>query len=77
MHWHSEEVHGYVVEGETFFLDGESGARHVVGPGDKIVVPARALHAEGEIGERVVYIIAVPEAMLSEEFLKRRPPEDL
>ncbi len=77
MHWHSEEVHGYVVEGETSFLDGESGARHVVGPGDKIIVPVRTLHAEGEVREWVVYILAGPEAMLPEEFLKPRPPEDL
>ena len=77
MHWHSEEVHGYVIAGETSFLDGESGARHIAGPGDKIIVPARTLHAEGEIRDRVVYIIAVPEAMVPDEFLKRRPPEEL
>jgi len=76
-HWHSEEVHGYVVEGETSFLDAESGERHPVGPGDKVVVPARALHAEGEVRDRVVYIIGVPEAMLSDEFLKQRAPEEL
>ena len=27
VHWHAEEVHGYVVEGETSFLDVESGKR--------------------------------------------------
>jgi mannose-6-phosphate isomerase-like protein (cupin superfamily) len=77
VHWHSEEVHAYVLEGETSFLDAGSGERHPVAPGDKIVVPPRTLHAEGEVRDRTVYIIAVPEAMLSDEFLKLRPPEDL
>ena len=77
VHWHSEEVHGYVVEGETSFLDGESGERHAVGPGDKVVIPPRALHAEGEVRDRVVYIIGVPEAMLPEEFLKQRAVGEL
>jgi quercetin dioxygenase-like cupin family protein len=77
VHWHSEEVHAYVVEGETDFLDGESGRRHEVGPGDKVVVPPRTLHAEGAVRDRVVYIIAVPEAMPPDEFLKLRAPDEL
>lgn len=77
LHWHSEEVHAYLVEGETSFLDGESGTRHAVGPGDKIVVPPRTLHAEGAVRDRVVYVIAVPEPMPPDEFLKRRSPDDL
>ncbi len=77
VHWHSEEVHAYVMEGETSFLDAESGNRSPVGPGDKIVVPARTLHAEGEVLDRVVYIIAIPEAVPPDEFLTIRPPEEL
>jgi mannose-6-phosphate isomerase-like protein (cupin superfamily) len=77
VHWHSEEVHAYVIEGETSFLDAKSGERHQVAPGDKIVVPSRTLHAEGEVRDRIVYIIAVPEAVLPDEFLKLRPPEEL
>jgi hypothetical protein len=77
VHWHSEEVHAYVMEGETSFLDAQSGKRQSVGGGDKIIVPARTLHAEGEVADRVVYIIAVPEAMLPDEFLVIRPPEEL
>ncbi|HUG36034.1 MAG TPA: hypothetical protein VML54_03735, partial [Candidatus Limnocylindrales bacterium] len=49
VHWHAHGVHAYVVEGHTSFLDGESGKRHRVGPGDKILVPPRTLHAEGEV----------------------------
>jgi mannose-6-phosphate isomerase-like protein (cupin superfamily) len=77
VHWHSEEVHAYVIEGQTSFLDGASGERQAVGPGDKIVVPRRTLHAEGEVRDRVVYILAVSEALTPEEFLKRRPPAEL
>lgn len=77
VHWHSEEVHAYVVEGKTSFLDATTGERHPVASGDKIVVPPRTLHAEGEVRERVVYIIAVPEAMPPDEFLKLRSPDEL
>lgn len=77
VHWHAHDVHAYVVEGHTSFLDGESGKRHSVGPGDKIVVPPRTLHAEGEVTDRVVYIIAVPAALAADEFLKLRAPDDL
>jgi hypothetical protein len=77
VHWHSEDVHAYVMEGETSFLDAQSGKLHSVEVGDKIIVPARTLHAEGEVPDRVVYIIAVPEAMLPDEFLVLRPPEEL
>lgn len=77
VHWHAEEVHAYVMEGETSFLDAESDRRLPVGPGDKIVVPPRTLHAEGAIADRVVYIIAVPEAVPPDAFLVQRPPETL
>ena len=77
VHWHSHDVHGYVMEGRTSFLDVESGKRLAVEPGDKVIVPARALHAEGEVVDRVVYILAAPEPMGSDEFLQLLPPEDL
>lgn len=77
VHWHSEEVHAYILEGETSFLDAESGDSSPVGAGDKIVVPARTLHAEGEVLDKVVYIIAIPEALSPDEFLKIRTPEEL
>ena len=77
VHWHAHDVHAYVMEGHTSFLDGESGTRHSIGPGDKIVVPPRTLHAEGEVTDRVVYILAAPEALPPDEFLKVRDPDDL
>ena len=77
VHWHSEEVHAYVMEGETDFLDVETGERIPIGQGDKIVVPARALHAEGEVLDRVVYILAMPAPLASDDFLVMRPTEEL
>ncbi len=77
VHWHSHEVHAYVVEGHTSFLDGESGERCSIEAGDKIIVPPRTLHAEGEVTDRVVYIIAAPEAFSADEFLKLYAPADL
>jgi gentisate 1,2-dioxygenase len=77
-HWHSEDVHAYVMEGDTWFAD-ETGERHPIGAGDKLVIPARTLHAEGEILDRVVYLIALPKPIhaTSEEFLRQHPPEEL
>jgi mannose-6-phosphate isomerase-like protein (cupin superfamily) len=77
VHWHSHDVHAYVMEGHTSFLDAESGERHPVEPGDKIVVPPRTLHTEGEVTDRVVYIIAAPDALPWDEFLKTYDPNDL
>ncbi|MEP1741927.1 MAG: cupin domain-containing protein [Kangiellaceae bacterium] len=69
IHWHKDEVHAYIMEGETDFLDAGSGERTLVSAGDKIVVPAGDLHAEGAIKDRVVYILALPEPRLPEDFL--------
>ena len=77
VHWHDLDVHAYVMEGTTSFLDGESGARQAVGPGDKIVIPRRTLHAEGEIADRVVYIISVPEARATDRQLVLHSPDEL
>jgi quercetin dioxygenase-like cupin family protein len=77
VHWHDTEVHGYVIEGETDFLDVETDTRTAVAPGDKVIVPAKALHAEGVVKDRVVYLIALPDAVPPEQFLVQRSPDDL
>lgn len=77
VHWHKDEVHAYIMEGETDFLDGESGIRTPVKAGDKIVVPARILHAEGAVQERVVYILALPRPVMADEFLAMHEPDEL
>jgi len=77
VHWHSDEVHAYIMEGETDFLDAKSGSRTPVKAGDKIVVPAKTLHAEGAVQERVVYILALPQPLPPEEFLAMHEPDEL
>ena len=77
LHWHSDEVHAYIMEGVTDFLDAESGKRTPVKAGDKVIVPARTLHAEGAVEDRVVYILALPDALPPDEFLTMRDPEEL
>ncbi len=76
-HWHSEEVHAYVLEGETTFLDVETGENLAIGAGDKVIIPAQALHAEGVVKDRIVYILAIPEPLESDLFLIPRDPKDL
>jgi quercetin dioxygenase-like cupin family protein len=76
LHWHDSEVHGYVIDGRTWVLDGDTGARVDIAPGDKLVLPRGALHAEGETTETMIYIVALPEPRPFEEFLRMRSPED-
>jgi len=61
LHWHDIDNCGYVLEGSSYVLDAH-GERISLGPGDKLVIPAGALHAEGEVTERMVYIVGIPEA---------------
>jgi quercetin dioxygenase-like cupin family protein len=58
IHYHDHDIIGYVVEGETYLLD-EDGERNPIGPGDRLVIPKGAWHAEGEVAERVVYIVTL------------------
>jgi hypothetical protein len=77
VHWHGEEIHVYVMEGETDFLDAERDIRLPVAAGDKVVIPARALHAEGAVHDRVVYVLALPEPVSQDKFLLMREPSEL
>lgn len=63
--------------GEIDFLDAKSGSGTPVKKGTKIVVPARVLHAEGPVQDRVVYILALPRPVLPEEFLAMHDPGEL
>lgn len=75
-HWHSEDVHGYVVGGNFNILDTD-GQRFDLVPGDKFVVPARTLHAEGAIDSPVTLIIGMTEALSQDRFLLPRDPSTL
>ncbi len=75
VHWHDIDNCGYVLEGSSYVLD-ENGERVPLGPGDKLVIPAGALHAEGEVAERMVYIVGIPEAANLFEKLTLLDPAD-
>lgn len=76
LHWHEKEVHGYVLEGETYLVD-ETGEHLRFGVGDKLVLPARTLHAEGKVEGRMVYIVAMREPSNLEPLLRLRDPSEL
>ena len=64
------------MEGDTWFVDGDTGNRLDVTQGDKVVIPGKALHAEGEVENKVVYIVAIPEPLMNRDFLAMRTDED-
>jgi uncharacterized cupin superfamily protein len=76
LHWHSEDVLAYMIQGKTYFIDAD-GQEHRLEAGDLITVPARTLHAEGEINEPVVMLIGLTEALPMDRFLLVRDPADL
>ena len=75
LHWHDVDNCGYVLAGNSYVLD-EQGRRVPLGPGDKLVIPAGALHAEGEVTERIVYIVGIPEPANLFERLTLLDPAD-
>ena len=75
LHWHEVDNHGYVLEGRSYILN-EQGEHVEVGPGDKLVIPAGALHAEGQVTERMVYIVGIPVAENLLDALQLRDPAE-
>ncbi len=73
LHWHDVDNHGYVLEGSSYLLD-ENGEQVPIGPGDKLVIPAGALHAEGKVTERMVYIVGINRAANLFEALTMHDP---
>ena len=75
LHWHDVDNCGYVLSGSSYVID-ENGKRIPLGPGDKLVIPTGALHAEGEVTERMVYIVGISEpANLFEKLSMLDPAE--
>ena len=73
IHYHDHDVIGYVMEGETYLLE-EDGNKVPIGPGDRLVIPKGSWHAEGEVAERVVYIVSLREPVpLLEGIIPREP----
>jgi hypothetical protein len=53
----------------------ESGERVPLGPDDKLIIPRGAVHTEGAVTERTVYIVGLPMAAnLLEELIDLRDP---
>jgi uncharacterized protein YjlB len=76
LHWHDTDLNGYVIQGSTWVLDGETGERVDFGKGDKLTLPAGSLHAEGETTEQMIYIVALSEPRPWQEFLRMRAAND-
>lgn len=58
VHWHDGDIIGYVMSGSTYILDADSNKIRLE-PGDRLVIPEGALHAEGEVTETVTYIVTL------------------
>lgn len=60
LHWHEVDNVGYVLEGSSYIVN-EQGDHISLGPGDKLILPAGAVHAEGTVTDRMVYIVGISE----------------
>ena len=75
LHWHDVDNVGYVLEGSSYVVN-ERGEQIPLGPGDKLILPAGAVHAEGTVTDRMVYIVGISEpANLLDALLPLLPPE--
>lgn len=72
LHHHGQDIIGYVLEGSTYVLDAD-GKRVPIRAGDRLNIPKGAWHAEGEVTERVTYIVTVREPV---PFLEALTPLD-
>ncbi len=76
LHWHDVDNCGYVMEGRSYVIN-EQGERIPLQAGDKLHIPAGAVHAEGEVLERMVYIVGISRPdNLFDALLPLRPPEE-
>ena len=73
VHYHNQDILGYVMSGKTYLLD-EDAKRIDVGPGDKLIIPTGAWHAEGEVKEQVIYIVTLPEPIPFDQALALQEP---
>ena len=73
-HWHDVDNCGYVMEGESYVID-ENGQHIPLRAGDKLEIPAGAVHAEGKVTERMVYIVGISKAENLFDALNLLPPD--
>jgi hypothetical protein len=69
-------VHGYVISGNSTILDGETGQWLSLSAGDKLIIPAGALHIEGESESTVVYVVATRDQLPFKEVFQLLPADD-
>ena len=74
LHWHDGDIIGYVMEGETYLLD-ENAERIPLQAGDRLNIPAGAVHAEGEVVDKVVYIVTMRKCIPMMEGLTMLDPQ--
>ncbi len=73
VHWHDTNIQGYLVKGETYILDGNN-ERVDLSAGDKLLLPAGSLHAEGTITDEVVYIVGLEDCLPFQHALRMLDP---
>ena len=59
-HWHDLDNCGYVMEGRSYVIN-EENEKIPLGPGDKLYIPSGAIHAEGKVEEKMIYIVGISE----------------
>ncbi len=74
LHYHDHDIIGYLIEGAGYVLD-ENGDRVQLGPGDRLVIPKGAWHAEGAVNERMVYLVTFRDPVPLMEGLMPREPK--
>ena len=74
-HWHDLDNCGYVMQGSSYVID-EKGERSPLNPGDKLHIPAGAIHAEGRVEEQMIYIVGLSEPGNLLEKLSLLDPKD-
>lgn len=74
VHWHDSDIIGYLMEGDTYVLN-EKGEHCHLSAGDKLILPAGSLHAEGEVTDPVTYIVTVKQNRPFIEALQMLDPE--
>ena len=60
VHYHNYDIIGYVMSGSTYLLS-EDNEKITISAGDRLNIPKGAWHAEGEVSEKVTYIVTVSE----------------
>ena len=75
LHWHDIDNCGYVMEGSSYVIN-EKGEQVSLQAGDKLILPAGAVHAEGKVEERMVYIVGISRTENLFEALSLLDPAD-